>query len=122
MSLVVDASVVIKWFIDEPLHDYARQLLKGSESLYAPDLLLAEVGNIIWKKVIRGEIGEEQARKIAQSLRDLPLTLQSSDALIERALQIALSIKHPVYDCLYLACAEALGSTLVTADERLGKA
>jgi predicted nucleic acid-binding protein len=122
MSLVVDASVVIKWFIEEPLHNHARQLLKGSESLSAPDLLLAEVGNIVWKKVIRGEIGEEQARKITQSLRDLPLALQSSDSLIERALQMALSIKHPVYDCLYLACAEALGGTLVTADDRLGKA
>lgn len=122
MSLVIDASVAIKWFINEPLHDHARQLLKGRESLHAPDLLLAEVGNIAWKKVIRGEIDEEHAQKIAQSLLDLPITLQSSDELINRALQIAISIKHPVYDCLYLACAEALGGTLLTADERLEKA
>ncbi|HET6159484.1 MAG TPA: type II toxin-antitoxin system VapC family toxin [Dongiaceae bacterium] len=122
MSLVVDASVVIKWFINEPLHDHARQLLKGRQSLHAPDLLLAEIGNIAWKKVIRGEIDEKQAQKITQSLRDLPIILQSSEELISRALQMALSIKHPVYDCLYLACAEALGGTFVTADERLGKA
>ena len=36
-------------FIEEPLHDHARQLLKGKESLSAPDFL-AEVGNIVWKK------------------------------------------------------------------------
>ena len=122
MSLVVDASVVIKWFIDEPLRDHARQLLQGQERLRAPDLLLAEVGNIAWKKVMRGEIEDEHARKITQSLRNLPLILQSSDKLIDRALQIALSLKHPVYDCLYLACAEAFEGTLVTADERLEKA
>jgi predicted nucleic acid-binding protein len=122
MNLVVDASVVIKWFIDEPLHEHARQLLKGQENLYAPDLLLAEIGNIAWKKAMRSEIDEEQAQKIAQSLRDIPITLQSCDELINRALQIAISIKHPVYDCLYLACAEALEGILVTADERLEKA
>jgi len=121
MSLVVDASVVIKWFIDEPLHENARRFLKTGESLHAPDLLLAEIGNIAWKKVIRGEIGEEQARKIALSLRDLPVSLLDSSELLERALQLALSIKHPVYDCLYLACAEYLGATLVTADEKLTK-
>ena len=122
MSLVVDASVVIKWFIHEPLHDGARQLLDGRESLHAPDLLIAEVGNVAWKKAVRGEVDEPQARRIALALRDLPLSLHASDALIDRALQIALAINHPVYDCLYLACAEALGGTLVTADQRFKSA
>jgi predicted nucleic acid-binding protein len=122
MSLVVDASVVVKWFVDEPLHERARQLLKGRESLHAPDLLISEIGNIVWKKVIRGEIEEQQAQKIASALRDAPISLQPSIDLIDRALQIALSIKHPVYDCVYISCAEMLGSVFVTADERLKKA
>src|SRR5689334_13035430 len=116
MSFVIDAIVVIKWFIDEPLHENVRSILQTEEGLHAPDLLLAEVGNVARKKVVRGEIGEEHARKITLSLRDLPLVLLPSRELIDRALQIALSIKHPVYDCLYLACAEALGSSLITAD------
>jgi predicted nucleic acid-binding protein len=122
MSLVVDASVVVKWFIEEPLHDRARQLLQSSESLHAPDLLVSEIGNIVWKKVIRGEIEKPQAQKIVSALRDAPLNLQPSTSLIDRALHIALSLKHPVYDCLYIACAEMLAGTLVTADERLKKA
>lgn len=122
MSLVVDASVVIKWLIDEPLHDNARRLLAAGENLHAPDLLIAEVGNIAWKKATRKEIEASQARSIALALPDLPLSLHASDELIDRALQIALVINHPVYDCLYLACAEVLNATLVTADERLGKA
>lgn len=119
MSLVLDASVVIKWFIHEPLHDRAREVLEVRESLHAPDLLIAEAGNIVWKKTVRGEIDGRQARKITLALRDLPLVLHASDTLIDRALQIALALNHPVYDCLYVACAESLGGMLVTADERL---
>jgi predicted nucleic acid-binding protein len=121
MSLVVDASVVIKWFIDEPLHENARQLLTERDIFHAPDLLIPEVGNIAWKKMMRGQIEEKQAQNITLSLRDLPIALHSSAELVERALQIALAIKHPVYDCLYLACAEALGTRLVTADRKLKK-
>jgi predicted nucleic acid-binding protein len=119
MSLVVDASVVIKWFVNEPLHENARQILTSREELHAPDLLISEIGNIAWKKMMRGEIEETHAQSIALSLRGLPITLRPSVELIDRALQIATAIKHPVYDCLYLACAETLGSRLVTADEKL---
>jgi len=122
MSLVVDASVVIKWFIDEPLHENARQILTGGEVLHAPDLLVSEVGNIAWKKMMRGEMEEKHAQSIVSSLHDLPITLHSSMELVDRAMQIASAIKHPVYDCLYLACAETLASRLVTADEKLKRA
>jgi predicted nucleic acid-binding protein len=109
MSLVVDASVVKN----------ARQILTSQEELHAPDLLISEIGNIAWKKMTRGEIEENHARSIVLSLRGLPITLRPSVELIDRALQIAAAIKHPVYDCLYLACAETLGSRLITADEKL---
>jgi len=122
MSLVVDASIVIKWFVDEPLHENARQILTGREELHAPDLLISEIGNIAWKKIMRGEIGEAHAQSIVSSLHDLPITLHPSVELIDRALQIASAIEHPVYDCLYLACAETVGSRLVTADEKLKRA
>lgn len=119
MSLVVDASVVIKWFVNEPLHENARQILTSREDLHAPDLLISEIGNIAWKKMMRGEIEETHARSIVLSLRGLPITLRPSVELIDRALQIAAAIKHPVYDCLYLTCAENLGSRLISADEKL---
>ena len=40
------------------------------------------------------------------------------DEHIDRAAQIAVEIDHPVYDCLYVACAEATASALITADRR----
>ena len=56
MKLTVDASVVIKWFVTEPLCEEARQLLGERLDLHVPDILLAEFANIIRKRVRRGEI------------------------------------------------------------------
>jgi predicted nucleic acid-binding protein len=54
MLRVVDASVVAKWFIPEPYKDNAERLLRDFLNdrieLTAPDLLIAEVGNLLWKR------------------------------------------------------------------------
>ena len=56
MIQVVDASVVAKWFLPEPHKDNAERLLRDflSETveLMAPDLLVVEVGNLLWKRSI----------------------------------------------------------------------
>ena len=67
MKLTVDASVVIKWFVTEPLCEEARQLLGDRLDLHAPDILLAEFANIIWKKVRRGEISRTHSRTLTSS-------------------------------------------------------
>ncbi len=122
MILVVDASVVIKWFVRETLHTEALRLLDHPADLHAPDLLAAEVTNIAWKKCRLGEIGKSQAEEIAQAIhRGTPL-LYPSALFNERALDLAFKIDHPVYDCLYLACAETLGGTLITADDKFHRA
>ena len=119
MKLTVDASVVIKWFVTEPLCEEARQVLGDRIDRHAPDILLAEFANIIWKKVRRGDISDPQS--YFDELASLPeiVTLHPGGDLIGRAAQIAVAIDHPVYDCLYLACAEATASMLITADQRL---
>ncbi|MEX1206751.1 MAG: PIN domain-containing protein [Dongiaceae bacterium] len=119
MNLVIDASVAIKWFVVENLHDEAKQLLGRGDDLYAPDLLVVELANVAWKKAMRGEIDHRQAREIAVAcLHGIPALRPSSD-FIDRAAEIALDLRHPIYDCLYVACAESVGSVLVTADSRL---
>ena len=119
MKLTVDASVVIKWFVTEPLCGEARQLLHDRLDLHAPDILLAEFANIIWEKVRRGEISDPQP--YFDELVNLPeiVTLHPGGDFIGRAAQIAMAIDHPVYDCLYLACAEVTASVVITADQRL---
>ena len=118
MKLTVDASVVVKWFVPESRFEEARLLLAQPLHLHAPDILLAEFANTIWKKARRGEIADVQPYldELA-GLSDI-VALHPMHELIARAGEIAIGIDHPVYDCLYLACAEATGSMLVTADRR----
>ena len=122
MSFVIDASVAIKWFIEENLSAEAGAILDRGEPLFAPDLLLAEIGNVLWKKVTRGEVARGQAEVIVTALPDCFSRLWPCRELAGRALELAFALDHPAYDCFYLACAEAAGGTLITADKRLNEA
>ncbi len=118
MKLTVDASMVVKWFVAEPMSDETRLLLAGRIHLQAPEFLLVEFANTIWKKERRGELSD--ARPYLEELPGLSniITLHQDGDLVERAAGIALEMDHPIYDCLYLACAEATDSGLITADQR----
>lgn len=119
-GLVVDASVVIKWHVVEVHSDAARQLLgDDAPDLHVPDLLFPEVGNILWKKVNRGELTAESARTIAHLVAVAPLVVHPAAPLLEAAFEIALTSGRTVYDSLYVALAVQLGCRVVTADERL---
>ncbi len=99
MTLVVDASVVVKWFVEEELADEAAKLLLGQTPLYAPDLIVSEITNSLWKKFTRGHITRQQAEAIAASIPRTPFQLIPSFSLHQRALDIAIEMRHPVYDC-----------------------
>ena len=118
MNLTVDASIAVKWFVAECLYHDARRLLSHRLCLHAPDILLVEFANTIWKKARKGEIEDPQPYFDELALLPDILTLHPSGQLIDRAAQIAAEIDHPVYDCLYLACAEATASGLITADKK----
>ena len=118
MTLVVDASVAVKWFVKERGREQALGALDASER-HAPDLVVAEVGNVAWKMAIRREVTGEQARFICASVRRYFAALHRGETLVVCAIEIALQLRRPVYDCLYLACARRAGTRLVTADEKL---
>ena len=116
MNLVIDASVACKWYLDEPLADAARRLAESDDMFLAPDLILAEVGNVLWQRLRKGEITDLQAKQITSQLPGVFFALVPTATLLERALQIAVEVDHPVYDGLYLALAERWDAPLVTAD------
>jgi hypothetical protein len=118
MTLVVDASVAVKWLVKESDHLTARNLLDRNEVLHAPDFVFIEVANVLWKKGLRREMTAEQAAEGVDSLPRLFEAIVRSELLVARALQIAIQLAHPVYDCLYLACAERANADPVTADTR----
>lgn len=117
--IVVDASVALKWFLVENGSDEALNLTGAGRSLAAPDLIIAEVCNGLWKSARLGRLTTEQVSLAAASLPDFLSQLAPGRLLAERAVTIANDLGHPVYDCFYLALAERLGTTLVTADRRL---
>lgn len=121
--LVVDANVVAKWYVPEAGSPQAAAILEGGRELLAPDLLVAEVGNVLRKKVGRGEltVAEAEARAIA-FVSTSPVTLYPSAPLLGTALHLALRFQRTAYDSLYLALAVAEDVQLVTADARLAHA
>ena len=119
MKVVVDASVAVKWLFTENGTVEARQLLAHWITLLAPDFMAIELANVIWKKARRREI--EDARPYLEECARLvdAVALTPAADFTAHATDIALQIDHPVYDCLYLACAEVERAPLVTADRRL---
>ena len=118
MTLVVDASIAVKWLVDELDHEAAQSLLDADERLVAPDFLIVEAGNVLWKKTRRGELAAEQA---IAGILELPTYFEQLARLariVPRAVAIAAQVANPVYDCLYLACAEHFELPPATADAK----
>ena len=123
MILVLDASVVAKWFFEELDSDKARDILvrcgEGQIRLLAPEILPAEIANSLSKRVLRGVLGEEAALAQYARFERLCPSLVSISRLADLALRMALANRHSVYDCLYVALATETRCDLLTADERL---
>lgn len=124
MICVVDASVVLKWFLPEPDSVAADLLLEkflnDEVELLAPDFLLVETANALWKRVlIRKELSADEATLIYRDLLTMPLSLIASEAMTDAALRLALQHNHSVYDSLYCAIAIKRRCDFVTADRKL---
>lgn len=116
---VLDASVVIKWFVPEEFSDEARRWRTAGGLMHVPDFFFVEANNIVWKKVMRDDLAHDDADAIAATLLDLPFSLHPATRLLPAAYKLACETGRTVYDCLYLALAIELGGRMVTADRRL---
>jgi predicted nucleic acid-binding protein len=116
---VVDASVAVKWVLPEVHSEDAFRLLDEGHYLEAPDLIWAELGNILWKKWRRGEVAREKVPVLLDALRGFPLRSAPCEPLVDLAWEIARDHNRSFYDSLYVAMAVQQGSLAVTADRRL---
>lgn len=115
---VVDASVAIKWFIPEIHSEAAVQACRLGQRLHVPGLLTLELGNVIAKKIRREELTRADGETILRELRRLPLQRHADERLFPTAYELALDTRRSLYDCLYLALAEAVDGRLITADRK----
>jgi predicted nucleic acid-binding protein len=119
--LVVDTSVAVKWVVPEDdahremATDKALELL--AHGLIAPDCIVGEFANALFRKMQRGEIGIEQAREALGVLPDI-VNLVPTPPLVPAAFDFATRLLHPVHDCVFLALAVQHDMELVTADAK----
>ena len=123
MTLVVDASLALKWVVEEEYSNEALGLWDrwqaDVEELVAPPIFRPEIANALHQKVRRGEVGRPEA---AEGLERLVSTVAIDEptGLYRRAMDLAAAFKlGAVYDSLYVALAELERCEMWTADRRL---
>jgi predicted nucleic acid-binding protein len=116
---VVDASVVVKWFVPEIHSDAARRLLVLPHEYVAPDLLFAETADTIWKKIGREELTAEDGQELVADIGQIAVQTVSCRGLAEDAHAVAHATGRTVYDSMYVALAVRLNTRAITADDRL---
>lgn len=122
--IVVDASIAVKWLVEEPDSDRAAQFLeKYRGQLIAPDLMLIEVAGALVRRSNSDQAFASDAFEAVETWASVwtTATVHSepvTPARVLRAAEIALQLVHPIKDCLYLALAVELGAELATCDAR----
>ncbi|MGA7806786.1 type II toxin-antitoxin system VapC family toxin [Bradyrhizobium sp.] len=117
-TLVVDASVAIKWLVLEDMSDVAKELSGTAKDIVAPRLIMTEVGNALVRKTIQGMLTLDEAKTHLDALPRFLPELMDIDELIERAFENACALRHPIYDLIYVEAARTIDGQLVTADRR----
>lgn len=126
MRYVVDCSVVLKWYFQEPLSDIALSALdrfqRGELDLVAPDCLVPELGHSFRKLVLGGKMSAQDTYSAIEEFAVLPIGLTPSLSLSRRAMELAVQHMATFYDALYVALAQREDLTVLTADEPMTRA
>jgi predicted nucleic acid-binding protein len=120
--LVLDTSVIVKWFRQgELLADRALVLrdayLDGQIVIAVPSLVAYELANVLHYK---GDLSTDQVQEAVGSVFDMELEwVPPSSEVMRRAVEISRSYETTVYDAAFVALCESLEATFITADEKL---
>lgn len=121
MTVVVDASVAVKWLVEEDGSEPARRLA-ATEVMAAPELLFIECANVLRTKARFGQLDAQLSRRALAALAAMPIRSVSVRAHAAEAHALALELNRSAYDALYLAVALSEHARLVTADPRFAQA
>lgn len=123
MKYVLDASVALKWVLDEQDSDKAHVLRdefrRGLHELIAPDFFPVEVAHVLSKSERRGIVPVNGGAALLADVLSTPPVWSPSLPLLAISYSIAAQARVSLYDCLYVALAEREGCELLTADAKL---
>lgn len=117
-DVVVDSSVLAKFFFHEAASDRARAALTSGAVLIAPSLILVELASVAVRKVRLGASTMDRARSAMASVGDLIDEFVPLEGFARRAFVLAADTGCSPYDATYLALAESRGVPFLTADDR----
>ena len=122
---VIDANVAAKWYMPEPGENSAQALLESQDILLAPSIIHLEVLAAIVRCVRdqRSTVAEAELRckRWHELLDDRGLVIVEEGKLVANAIRLSLTLKHYLFDCLYLAACIEYDAVLVTFDADLAK-
>ena len=120
VSLVLDASAVVKWFVEEEESNEMRKIrdlyLKGKVTVYVPSLLFVEFANAL--RSVKGLTLTDVVNAV-KALNLLRLNVVSDLDILDRAVELAFKTNITVYDAIYVALAKITNSKLITYDTEL---
>jgi len=121
MILVLDASVILKWFMQEPdsiaALEYKKHYLSGDISIFFPDLLIYEFANVLRFK---HSMSEPVIKTAITAILEMGFDIVTPTAsLLEEAIHISFKSGLSVYDSCYIALANDIKCPLITADNKL---
>lgn len=122
--IIVDASLAVKWFLDEPLSSAAGEILaRHAGNIIVPDIMLVEVSGAL---VRNANVVKSSHANILVALNRLETLFADGDIAarrtssleMRRCADLAIDLGHPLKDCIYLALAMELECDLVTCDTK----
>lgn len=119
LACVLDASAAVRLILGDPTAAPLAQPLREAALVLAPELMLTEVANTLWKLQRAQQLADLDPQQLLADARDLVDRVEPDRHLQAEALALACHLNHPVYDCLYLALARREAATLISADQRL---
>lgn len=125
--IVIDASLALKWFVDEELSSEAAEVrVTHLRQIIVPDLFVVEVTGAL---VRRGNMAKQRRKDAEEAIgaffalldEGLIETARATPAAVNKAARLALDLGHPLKDCVYLALAQDLKCDLVTCDAKFAE-
>lgn len=125
-AYVIDTSALVKHVIPAEYDDNLERIVSLHQEsriqLVAPNFLLVECANVLWKDASRTRESFENVIAALDDLRRINVRLVPQEDLLEDALRLALDMNITVYDALYCTLAQRESAEIITEDRRLRNA